>query len=425
MHPHYLEDPYRANEAESIWQWRGKQDTRHVTRKSIERGKEKLSHPHRTTGSTVGSYRVNANDDSDDDDDDDNDNDGHGEFEPGHFRSQKSGGFPYGSRHVSRSHQNTIGLSKTRWEDITWEDRPVFRGCFKVRGQHFTPTYVAHQTSFGGARAGFMLVDVDLKVQASYRKEPTVPIVSLRSKVGGRAVIGHPIKVEPLEYGSTDALVASTSDHCSSETTVEHHDHRGAAVLKPSWRTARRTNSRVPRPRLAPGGANVITGDDLRFRKAVAFKKSGHGGAVSNHRRGGGVVVRNGIGQTPWTTTQRKVGKKSTSLLSNQKTRMLSSIGLQPRFSKVHNSSGSSSSSSQMEGVMKGETSGGLTTVSCIPVKLVFSRLLEKINRPPSKPAAVSSKSSAVVVVPVPESSSCGRMMDTEGQVQQHQQQEQ
>jgi hypothetical protein len=36
-----------------------------------------------------------------------------------------------------------------------------------------------------------------------------------------------------------------------------------------------------------------------------------------------------------------------------------------------------------MDGLIKPETSGP-TTVACIPVKLAFSRLLEKINRPPS-----------------------------------------
>ncbi|CAN0923387.1 Uncharacterized protein At1g51745 [Linum grandiflorum] len=355
-HPHYPEDSYRANEAESIWQWRGKQDSsgHHVIRKPLERAKEKFSHPYRTTATTVRSYHGDSDDDDDDDDDDDN------EFESRQFRSQKS-------------RQSTIGLNKTRWEDITWEDRPAFRGCFKVRGQHFT-------------RTGFMLVDVDLKVQASYQKEPTVPIVSLMSKVSGRAVIGHPIKVQPLEYGSTDALIASTSDHCcSSETTVEHD--RGS-VLKPLWRTARRTNSRVPRPHLAlmPGG------DDQRRR--VAFKKSG----ISN---------RTMMMMTP--PERKKAGKKGSMSSSQKKTRMLSSIGL----SKVamHNSSGSSSSSSQMEGVMK-----GVTTVSCIPVKLVFSRLLEKINRPPSK-AAVSR------LVSVPESSSFGRMDTEEVQVQKTQEQ--
>uniref|UniRef100_A0A2P2JH72 Uncharacterized protein n=1 Tax=Rhizophora mucronata TaxID=61149 RepID=A0A2P2JH72_RHIMU len=37
-----------------------------------------------------------------------------------------------------------------------------------------------------------------------------------------------------------------------------------------------------------------------------------------------------------------------------------------------------------MDGLMKTHATG-LTTVACIPVKLVFSRLLEKINRPPLK----------------------------------------
>ncbi|CAL1393093.1 unnamed protein product [Linum trigynum] len=247
------------------------------------------------------------------------------------------------------------------WEDITWEESPAFRSFWKAgRGDHFSP--------FGG-RGRSMLIDVDLKVKASYQKEAAVPIVSLRSKVDGRAIIGHPIQVEPLEHGSTDALLVSTSDHCSSETTVEHHDRKGVAasvLQQPSWRTARRTNNfRVPRPVI--GQVPRVSGSGRRGLS------------------GGGGVRKGSSGQVP--RPMRKVGKKKAGgiLSSSQKTRMLSSIGFQQRKggSSCSSGGGSSNSSEMGGGVIKGESSG-LTTVACIPVKLVFSRLLEKINRPPS-----------------------------------------
>ncbi|CAI0552114.1 unnamed protein product [Linum tenue] len=360
MPPHYLEDhPYLAsNETVSKWQLKGKRNTRNLTRKSLDRGNGKFSHPYKTKGSTLGSYAVHDDDDEDDDDDDDDDD----EYGTRYFESRKGrlndDGFSYG---FQRSHRpNTFGQKLMSWDDITWEESPAFRSFWKAsRGDHFSP--------FGG-RGRSMLIDVDLKVKASYQKEAAVPIVSLRSKVDGRAIIGHPIQVEPLEYGSTDALLVSTSDHCSSETTFEHHDRKGdtAAVLQqPSWRTARRTNNfRVPRP---------VSGQVPRV-----------GGSGRRGSTGGGGVRKGSSGQVP--RPMRKVGKKKAGgmLSSNQKTRMLSSIGFQQRKGGSSSSSGGGSSSSEMGGgVMKGETSG-LTTVACIPVKLVFSRLLEKINRPPS-----------------------------------------
>jgi hypothetical protein len=71
---------------------------------------------------------------------------------------------------------------------------------------------------------------------------------------------------------------------------------------------------------------------------------------------------------------------KKVSLPSNQKTRTLSSIGIKQIF--VRNPV-QDTGNGKMDGLIKPETSGP-TTVACIPVKLAFSRLLEKINRPPS-----------------------------------------
>lgn len=48
-----------------------------------------------------------------------------------------------------------------------------------------------------------MLFDVDLKVQASYQGEH-VPLVSLMSRLNGKAIIGHPVQIEILKKRDSD-----------------------------------------------------------------------------------------------------------------------------------------------------------------------------------------------------------------------------
>ncbi|KAK8947802.1 hypothetical protein KSP40_PGU004526 [Platanthera guangdongensis] len=50
---------------------------------------------------------------------------------------------------------------------------------------HFDPAYELEP----------LLVDIDLKVEATYQGEH-VPLVSLMSRLNGKAIIGHPIQVE-------------------------------------------------------------------------------------------------------------------------------------------------------------------------------------------------------------------------------------
>ncbi|KAG8043352.1 hypothetical protein GUJ93_ZPchr0458g22328 [Zizania palustris] len=81
-----------------------------------------------------------------------------------------------------------------------------------------------------------MLFNVDLNVQAGYQGEH-VPLVSLMSRLNGKAIVGHPIQIEILEDGSTDHLVLASDDF------LEH-----SASASPAWCTGRRTAMpRVPR----------------------------------------------------------------------------------------------------------------------------------------------------------------------------------
>lgn len=226
------------------------------------------------------------------------------------------------SKSASRSH-NIID-----WDELAWDDQPSLRGYWEDQ-----PLFVGRNNPiFNRKKSG--LVDIELKVQATYQREH-VPIVSLMSRLNGKAIIGHPIQIESLEDGSVDTLLSSNFDIGN-----EALDDCNNTSLQPVWKTARRTaNFRVPRPR---------------------------------HQ----------------STTERKLSRKPSkkvSSSSSQKTRTLSSIAVDH---KVKNKPKVSSikGNSYMDGLIKRES--GPTTIACIPVKLVFSRLHEAVSRPPSRAAA-------------------------------------
>lgn len=250
-----------------------------------------------------------------------------------------------------------------------WEDQPALEEYWGVRN----PLYGMRQ-HFGG-RTRTILIDVDLKVQASYQKEP-VPIVSLMSKLNGQAIIGHPIQIETLEEGFSETLLSDSLGNAPSEND-------GSTALQPAWRTARRTaNVRVPRPHLP----TVLDGEEADCDSPFG----NHQERKSRFKRVNADVYSQSSGQgrgqlhISRPSHDRRLPKKmakKVSLLSHQKTRTLSSIAVEQNFSNmpIHDSV-----TCQMNGLIKPESSGP-PTVACIPVKLVFSRLLEKINRPPSK----------------------------------------
>ncbi|KAB2598885.1 hypothetical protein D8674_001805 [Pyrus ussuriensis x Pyrus communis] len=142
------------------------------------------------------------------------------------------------------------------WEDWTWEDRSARNEYWDIKRERLHPVYDGHHRYH---RRPKYLIDVDLKVQASYQKEP-VPIVSLMSKLNGKAIIGHPIQIEALEDGSSNSLLSTVDEF------GEAIDNNGVVTLPHAWRTARRTaNVRVPRPRLSSALDGDETADYLRF----------------------------------------------------------------------------------------------------------------------------------------------------------------
>lgn len=210
-----------------------------------------------------------------------------------------------------------------------------------------------------GDRRKCMLVDVDLKVQSNYQREH-VPMISLMSKINGQAIVGHPIQIETLEYGSAAALLAAADDelHQDPDTSVP-----------PMWRTARRTaNCRVPRPR-----SSMMDGDEgTEHLQAVHQDRK----APTNRSNGGksSVRKRSGRGSRPTDKKLCKKPAKKTGGSSNQKTRTLASIATQQK-SINHLKHGASSCN--VNGLVKPESVSAAG--ACIPVKLVFSRLHEDL----------------------------------------------
>ncbi|KAG6715026.1 hypothetical protein I3842_05G229900 [Carya illinoinensis] len=389
MSHHYLHDHVSANDAVSKWRLKGKRNTRNVTKRSVDasngRGSIHGICPeergsglrHRTLRQNLSfrrnddfDYSVDDDEEEEEEDDDDNDVD---ERDFGNQKVRLVSKYSLTSRAASRG-RSSVGRKMVGWEDLRWEDPPALRGYWGVKGEQFDPYFDAHY-HFGG-RPRSMLVNVDLKVQASYQKEP-VPIVSLMSKLNGKAIIGHPIQIEALEDGSAETLLSTIDEVFNNENTT----------LQPAWRTARRTANfrRVPRPHLS----SALDGDEatndlsLLYQEGKLPSKKLNAGSFSYKPS----LDRSNLPHSPRPPTDRKFLKKppkKVSLSSSQKTRTLSSIATEQHVSIKPIQDGNSG---QMDGLIKPESTGP-TTVACIPVKLAFSRLLEKINRPPSKAAS-------------------------------------
>lgn len=258
-----------------------------------------------------------------------------------------------------------VACGTMQWEHSDWNDQPTNKGCWEDSTEYFNPAFVSHPRNSGK----IMLIDVDVKVQSSYQREH-VPMISLMSKINGQAIVGHPIQVETLENGSSEALVAETDDWYPEMLEND-------ATLPPVWKTARRTaNIRFPRPDLLSA-----YDDSGRHPQIPDSRKGVSSGGKSNYGTSFGYKASTSgkqhiVGQVP--VVDRKSSRKplkKISLSSNQKIRTLSSISSQQKQSNEHNVSGSNY---RVEGLLKPE-SVPTTAVACIPVKLVFSRLQEEL----------------------------------------------
>ncbi|KAE8716996.1 Tudor/PWWP/MBT superfamily protein [Hibiscus syriacus] len=301
----YSHDHLSMNEAVSKWQLKGKRNMRNLSKRSMDvaevRGYDGSAHgiyheEGRTFRRRPLSSSSHLNHDFDDDVDviDSSAKD---------FGTQVVG---LDDRRYLRTPRDTsrrcfsFNHNITYWEGMPWENHAVERE-WEDKVWHFDPIFATHHNFRGKRRS--MLKDVDLKVQASYQKQP-VPIVSLISKLDGKAIIGHPIQIEALEDSS-------------SETLLPTNGYFSNGLNNPAWRTAKRTNFKVPPPHPPFAlGSYGVGYQSLDHEGKPSFKKY----ESSDYRAG---LVKTHV---PCSPTDRKFQKKlprKVSLFSSQKTREL------------------------------------------------------------------------------------------------------
>uniref|UniRef100_A0A7N0TZ87 PWWP domain-containing protein n=1 Tax=Kalanchoe fedtschenkoi TaxID=63787 RepID=A0A7N0TZ87_KALFE len=366
------EIPFSADDGVSKWQLKGKRNLRSVSKRSVDipnagvgvNDETYLENRGDTFNRSIYSLHVNYQQNNDTD----SFLDGEDLFE----RDYWSLGSAVGNtrhptlRHMPRVRSNSNIHHTGVWDDMTWEHRTPMETRDYYTSNYHDQVYVGH--GHVGGRMGSMLVEVDLEVQPSYPKQ-RVPIISLMSKIDGRAIIGHPLQVEGLEEGSADTLFRSDSGNGRLQCVVDY-------VLPSVWKTARRTaNYRVPRPDLSSA---VDNGGDADYhplgRKPASMELYTNLGDPMQQIDP--CALRPHAAKKP----MKKISKK-VSMSSCQKTRTLSSFDLDEdkQIGQGRNDDVQAFSLSEL---IKYES--GPTTVACIPVKLVFSRLYEAVGRPPA-----------------------------------------
>lgn len=349
----------------SKWQLKGKRNVRNINKKPIDR----LTHGTylETKGRSMGQRPSNHSLSYYHDNGYTNDADFmEADFEPHLQRFSKRGYLP--SQAAARRHSFT-GQNMIDWEELTW-GRPL-REYYEERVGCLNPM-------FGSRNGHNLLIDVDLQVQANRQGGEHVPWVSLMSRLNGKAIIGHPIQIETLEDGLTDILV-STSDACGNE----RYEIDGSRT-PPVWRTAKRTaNFRVPRPhRSSSSQLDANEDDDNQYIHQSGKVRSKKQLASNSVRKG--ILMKNPhsphVARSPFQGMKKPSRKLN--LSSNQKTKTLSSIGFDQKFPTKRKEDDTSYCADVIKPV-----DSGPPTVACIPVKLVFSRLLEAVGRPPAAPA--------------------------------------
>lgn len=225
-----------------------------------------------------------------------------------------------------------------------------------------------------GASIAAPLFDVDIDVQASYQGEH-VPLLSLMSRLNGKAIIGYPITVETLEDGFSDILLAGNGYLNDSAMQSYDVDKVEGGALQPVWQTARRTAmQRTPRSCSLLENGDSISSQYLTNGNRQPLGKTVYPGLLSHKIR----YIRKNLSHTRCPTLDKKLQKKFLKKvgLPSQKTRTLSSIAVEHKFRKESSESTHPLKLAQMP------------VVSCIPVKLIFSRIKEAVGSTskPGKP---------------------------------------
>ena len=215
-----------------------------------------------------------------------------------------------------------------------------------------------------------MLVDVDIQVQKRSYQGEHVPWVSLSSKWnGGKPILGHPVQIEILEDGSTAHLV-SKYDLGLEESSIP-----------PAFRrTAKRSvMHRIPRSNPAASAFE----EDADPLDSDPEMKPPHRKAYTSYFNHQAKSAKKNSSHARRPTMPGKFQKKLKASMSSQKTRTLSSLATEHRLG---GESGSVKLSRRKNDILGGliKPEGGIPLVTCVPVKVVFSRILEAVGRPSS-----------------------------------------
>ncbi|KAM3389483.1 hypothetical protein ACQJBY_011558 [Aegilops geniculata] len=211
---------------------------------------------------------------------------------------------------------------------------------------------------------GPVLFNVELKVQANYQGEH-VPLVSLMSRLDGKAIVGHPIQVGILEESSMDRLILG------SDPVLEN-----STAAPPAWPTGRRTAMpRVPRVNSSRATLDGNATDEQGVKHAKKSTTS----------------VRRPFSQK----SQKKPSGFKKASSPSQKTRPLTSISI---GKKPHREGGQAKAhrrSDVLGGLLNSD--GAIPLVTCVPAKVVFSRIMEAVGRPSHALAHRARKASPAV----------------------------
>ncbi|OVA08492.1 PWWP domain [Macleaya cordata] len=266
--------------------------------------------------------------------------------EPKYLDSTKYGTRSSGNREVL-IHSSEVRGGK--FKSLSREKSVLDRSTTKVRSLPVLPTMPprspSHHQSYFTSNSryeisdvssinfpwGPSLFDVNLEVKASYSCQ-NVPLVSLMSKLSGKAIVGHPLTVEVCNDGYCDLLISSLNYSPTSSS--------GKLI---DSATENLSDQSIDEGSKAVGPMQAETGYTDQFLEAPWKKSVKHSTFKSPNR----------------SPKNRKCG------LNSKKTRKLSSFSLLPRQEEKRKA---------VVEKLKG------AVMACVPLKVVFSRISESLN---------------------------------------------
>ncbi|XP_016457693.1 uncharacterized protein LOC107781499 isoform X1 [Nicotiana tabacum] len=133
------------------------------------------------------------------------------------------------SRSVVSTNERSSESFETLSRDFNHKSRPSPGNCLSEEAS--SQSLSSKFTTCTRKNSSNTLIDVDMTVQGTYRGEHT-PLVSLMSRLNGKAIVGHPVNIEVLDDSSEILLVKKeSSDQLKDKSRIPQL----------VWRTSKRT----------------------------------------------------------------------------------------------------------------------------------------------------------------------------------------